>query len=119
MDHHKLLIVEDDDAFVPLIKLALRDLNFEIDVAQNGHSALEQVSQTKYDLVISDYRLPEIHGLDILKAAKKHNNNCKIILISAANADMMDSNLEDLSLLGFIQKPLSPIELRNLVTQAF
>lgn len=119
MSTHKVLIVEDDDAFLPLIKLALRDFDFDIDVANGGNSALGKILENEYELVISDYRLPEVHGLDILKAAKQRNQNCKAVLITAANADMLNTELENINLLGFIQKPLSPMELRRLVSIAF
>ncbi|MFQ5752889.1 MAG: response regulator [bacterium] len=118
MHAKKLLLVEDDKAFVNLIKVALRDLNFEFEVAKDGPSALEFLSKTRFDLIISDYRLPHIHGLDIIKAAKQNSPNCQIVLISAAAAEMMESNLEDLPLLGFLQKPFSPLQLRDLIVKA-
>lgn len=119
MSTHKVLIVEDDDAFLPLIQLALRDFDFDIDVANSGQAALLKISETQYELVISDYRLPEVHGLDILKAAMARNEECKAVLISAADTDMMTSELENINLLGFLQKPLSPLELRRLISVAF
>jgi CheY-like chemotaxis protein len=115
----KVLIVEDDEVFIPIIEIALRDLNFEMDVAQNGYAALDQLAKNKYDLIISDYRLPEIHGLDILRAAHDFNPACHTVLISAATEEMQDANLSDLNCLGFIRKPLTPMQIRELVLQAF
>jgi DNA-binding NtrC family response regulator len=115
----KVLIVEDDEVFIPIIEIALRDMNFEMDVARDGSTALARLANNCYDLIISDYRLPEIHGLDILKAAKSCNPECQTVLISAASEEMMDVDIENLNLLGFIKKPLSPIQIRNLVTQVF
>ena len=115
----KVLIVEDDLAFITLIQLALRDMNFEFDVAKEGNSALEKLLKNEYDLVICDYRIPEIHGLDILKTVKSQYPSCQTVLISAAGEDMMNTKLEDLNLLGFMQKPFSPIEFRAMVEQVF
>jgi len=115
----KVLIVEDDPPFITLIQLALRDMNFDFDVARGGNSALDRLSKSEYDLVICDYRLPEIHGLEVLKTAKKQNPSCQMVLISAAAVDMMNTRLEDLNLLGFMQKPFSPIEFRAMVERAF
>ncbi len=119
MNSKKVLLVEDDQAFVRLVQLALRDLNFDFEVAEDGQCALELLMNTQYDLVISDYRLPHIHGLKVIQAAKQSNPDSHIILISAATAEMIDSKLERFPLLGFVQKPFSPIALRNLVTTAF
>ncbi|MFQ5675609.1 MAG: response regulator [bacterium] len=115
----KVLIVEDDLPFVTLIQLALRDMNFEFDIAKEGKTALSKLACENYDLVISDYRIPEIHGLDIIKTAKKRNPQCQAGLISAAAEDMMNTNLDELNLLGYMQKPFSPIEFRSMVETAF
>ena len=115
----KVLIVEDDLPFITLIQLALRDMNFEFDVAREGSSALERLSKNEYDLVICDFRIPEIDGLEVLKTVKNQNPNCQTVLISAAGEDMMNTKLDDLHLLGFMQKPFSPIEFRAMVEQVF
>jgi len=115
----KVLIVEDDPPFITLIQLALRDMNFDFDVAREGNSALDRLSKNEYDLVVCDYRIPEIHGLEVLKAAKNQNPGCQMVLISAAAVDMMNTRLEDLNLLGFMQKPFSPLEFRAMVERAF
>ncbi|MFQ5823583.1 MAG: response regulator [bacterium] len=114
-----MLIVEDDLSFAELAKLALRNSNYQIDIADDGRSALELLSKRKYDLVISDYRLPHIDGIDVLKAAKRNNPKCETVLMSAANPNMMESSLADLKLLGFLQKPFLPAKLRDLVVQRF
>jgi len=115
----KVLIVEDDEVFVPIIEIALRDLDFEMDIAQDGYTALDQLAKNKYDLIISDYRLPEIHGLDILRAAHNFNPGCHTMLISAATEEMQDANLDELNCLGFIRKPLTPMQIREVVTRVF
>ncbi len=119
MTQYKLLVVEDDEPFVKIIDLALRGLNFDFDVVQDGEAAIEKINDTHYDLVISDFRLPKMHGLDILKAVEHKIPGCKKILVTAATEEMIDPELSGLHLLGFLKKPLSPIDLRHLVQQHF
>jgi two-component system response regulator PilR (NtrC family) len=116
MQMKKVLIVEDDLNFATYVKLALRGSNYEIDIADDGRSALDLLSKKDYDLVISDYRLPHVHGVDVLKAAKRHNPQCETVLISAAEYEKIES-VEDLNLLGFLQKPFLPAKLRELISQ--
>lgn len=118
MESKKILIVEDDRTFVSLIKLALKGLNLIFDIAPDGRDALRKLSENQYHLLITDYRLPEIHGLDILRLAEKINPNCQTILISATDAKTISINLDDFNLIGFLQKPLVPNQLRELVTKA-
>ena len=116
MNKYQVLIVEDDEAFVPLIQLALRDLNYEFDVVKDGQTALARLETNSYNLVISDYRLPYIHGLELLKAVKKMAPECNTVLITATDQEMIRPALKDLDLLAFIQKPVSPRQIRKIVT---
>ncbi len=118
MANNKILIVEDDEAFLSLIKLSLGDMELDVAVAQDGATALTRVSESSFDLIISDFRLPQIHGGEIVRAARAQNNDCQAIIISAADSATIAADLGNIELAGFLQKPLSPIDLRRLVTRA-
>ncbi|MFQ5636974.1 MAG: response regulator [bacterium] len=114
----KALIVEDDLAFITLIRLALKDLALELHVTRDGNEALALLQENIFDLVITDYRLPNADGIEIIKATAKYSPNCRIILMSATKVSSLPK-LDDLPLLGCIEKPFSPIQFRRLVTEAF
>ncbi len=114
----KVLLVEDDLAFVTLIQLALKDLDFEFHIAREGQSALAHLQKESYDLVIADYRLPRVDGVEILQAAARRNPACKAVLITAADSEELGSRLGDLPLIGLIEKPFSPIEFRRMIISA-
>ncbi len=115
----KVLLVDDDPATLELVKLALRDYRLDFDIAKEGLSALDLIRSKKYGLLICDYRLPNVHGLDLIKAAKQQNPICQILLMSASTASTIDSNLDAVSLLGFIQKPFLSVQLREMVAKVF
>lgn len=119
MDSKKVLIVEDDAPFVQLVQLTLRDFHFQLNIAKDGLSALELLNKDRYDLLICDYRLPKIDGREIIRLARAKNPDCRIVLVSAANADMIDPDIRQLPHFGFLQKPLLPIQLRTEVEKAF
>ena len=114
----QVLIVEDDLAFVALIQLALKDLDFEFHVARDGRQALELLPQRPYDLLIADYRLPHVDGVEIAKATVQRWPGCQIILISATRGGEISRHLKNLPIVGFIEKPFSPIQFRELVVKA-
>lgn len=118
MSANRVLVVEDDQSFVSLIKLALRDLNVTVEVVTDGPAALKRVAEQKFGIIISDYCLPHNHGVEILKEAKAQNENCKVILISAQDGEQMNAAIAALRPVTFIQKPLSPDELRNIVSES-
>ena len=115
MNAKKLLVVEDDPSFVALVRLSLRDLDFDVEVAEDGLVALNLLTKSRFDLVMCDYHLPHIDGAEIIKATRKSSPNSKIVLISATSANAIGSELEKLPLSGFIQKPCSPVRLREVI----
>ncbi len=115
MNSLKVLIVDDDAPFVELLKLAVRNFNFQLDVAKDGPSAIALLNKKRYDLVISDYRLPGMDGLNLVRIARNHNPECWIMLVSAAHADMISKEIKNLARFTFIQKPLSPWQIRQAV----
>ncbi len=118
MTSRKMLLVEDDQSFVQLVKLALKDLDFELEVANDGLVALNLLSKSHFDLIVCDYRLPHINGTEIIRTLTKNSPNCKVILMSAANVENLAVDLEEVPLVGILQKPCTPIELRDVVERA-
>ncbi|HEX9654617.1 MAG TPA: response regulator [bacterium] len=119
MESRQVLIVEDDAPFVELLKLTLRDFQFQFNIAKDGLSALELLNKRRYDLLICDYRLPKVDGRDIIRLARAKNPECHIVLLSAANVDMIDAEIKQLPRFGFLQKPVSPSQLRKEVEKVF
>jgi CheY-like chemotaxis protein len=113
MDSRKVLIVEDDAPFVQLVKLALRDFQFQFSTAKDGLSALDLLNKKRFDLLICDYRLPRMDGREIIRIARTTNPDCQIVLVSAADPEMIDADIKNLPGFRFIQKPISPSQLRK------
>jgi CheY-like chemotaxis protein len=118
MNSLKVLIVDDDAPFVELLKLAVRHFNFQLDVAKDGPSAIALLNKKRFDLVISDYRLPGMDGLNLVRIARNQNPDCRIMLVSAANENMISAEIKNLPHFAFIQKPLSPYQIRQAVKTA-
>ena len=63
----RILVVEDEPAAANVLAKGLREHAYAVDIAADGHAALEQVGGTDYDLVILDVLLPRINGLDLCR----------------------------------------------------
>ena len=66
----KLLIIDDDETIIFSFKTFLNEKNYNIEFAKNGKEGLEKLTQFKPDLVLADYKMPEMTGLEFIKAAK-------------------------------------------------
>lgn len=71
----KILVVDDFSTMRRIVKNILRQIGYSnIDEAEDGNGALSKLRQDKYDLVISDWNMPNMTGLDLLKAIRADGN---------------------------------------------
>jgi DNA-binding NtrC family response regulator len=79
---HKLLLVEDDAALQFTILTALEEKGYAVDAVSTTGEAMERLSDNAYPIVISDIYIDEGTGLDVLKAAKRKDPQCSVILMT-------------------------------------
>ena len=79
----KVLMVDDNVEHVQLCSEFLQKDEFDLDAAYTGGQALEKLKTKKYDIVILDYKLPDINGIDLLKKARPLGLNIPIVFVSA------------------------------------
>jgi len=111
-----ILLVDDELDIINLFTELLKSKNYEVIGFTNPLKALEDYKKNydKYIMVISDIRMPEMNGFDLVKNLKKINTNILIILMSAY--DNIDySQLKDITINEVIQKPIKIIELLSTV----
>jgi DNA-binding NtrC family response regulator len=114
--NRSILIVDDELDIVNLFIELLKSKNYEVIGFTNPINALDYYKKNydKYIMVISDIRMPEMNGFDLVKNIKKINTNILIILMSAY--DNIDySQLNELTIHEVIQKPIKITELLSKV----
>ena len=107
-----ILLVDDESDIVNLFKELLENRNYEVIGFTNPVRAFEhyKTNWNRYGLVISDIRMPEMTGFDLLKNIKKIDATICFFLMSAY--DVIEfSKLEGIKIDGFIQKPIRIKEL--------
>jgi len=114
----KILIIEDDKIFSEYLKAVLQNISSRLYFARDGDSALNILKKERPDLVITDLRLPDISGIEILAKTKEFNNQIPVIVITAF-ADMgniiqsMQQNAYDI-----FRKPFDIDRFKSAVTNA-
>lgn len=113
----KILIVDDEDVLRMLIEDTLEDLeDVEIHTAENGVDALMRLTSAPYDLVILDYMMPEMTGIEVLGELNEELKNKTPIMMLTAKAQEMDRNrAREAGARYFMPKPFSPMELLQIV----
>ncbi len=77
-------MVDDNIMMRRLIINLFRNENLEFDEASDGREGLDKISTKVYDLVITDIIMPGMEGIEMIREAKKHHPNLKIIAISGS-----------------------------------
>ena len=78
----RLLVVDDDDAFRSLVKIALTDAGFDVDEAVDGRQALEVAQKQSYGLILLDVKMPDIDGLQALKMLREITPDSDFMMIT-------------------------------------
>jgi DNA-binding response OmpR family regulator len=76
-----LLVVEDDNDFRELISMVFRDAGHAVDETGDGETALGMIKGRKYDVVLSDVKLPQMSGLEVLRETKFISPNTEVLMI--------------------------------------
>jgi EAL domain-containing protein (putative c-di-GMP-specific phosphodiesterase class I) len=78
----RVLIADDDADIRILLAQLLTDAGFEVDAASDGKDALTRIQDERYDVVVTDIAMPELGGLDLLRAVREHDLDVPVILLT-------------------------------------
>jgi DNA-binding response OmpR family regulator len=106
-----LLIVEDEEGIVQFLKQGLEEEGYQITAATNGKAGLEAFNDGKFDLLLLDWMLPKMTGLELCKAIRQMNTKVPILFLTAK--DTVQETVEGLKAGAndYIKKPFSFDEL--------
>ena len=114
----KLLVVDDERSMRELLSIVLRREGYEITLAENGRAAVDQLERGRFDLLISDIRMPDMSGVEVLRAAKRIDQDILGIMITAfASADTAIEAMR-LGAHDYLSKPFDVDELKIKVRNA-
>jgi two-component system, NtrC family, response regulator PilR len=83
MEMEKLLVVDDERSMRELLELVLKREGYSVHTAENGKRALELIRQNVYDLIISDVKMPDISGIELLAQVREISPETMVIMITA------------------------------------
>ena len=107
----KILIVEDEKGIADFLKQGLEEEGYAIEVAFNGIDGLELALTKDFDLILLDWMMPKLSGLEVCKAIRDENKNVPILFLTAK--DTIQETIEGLKAGAndYIKKPFSFEEL--------
>ncbi len=111
----KILIAEDDTQMQIALQASLGKSGYEITMVANGKSALEAIENDSFDLIISDQRMPELGGLELLNILQEKGSQIPFIMITAYGTINQAVEAMQKGASDFITKPFSVDDLVRVV----
>ena len=79
----KILLADDDPSLRRVIQYKLKQKGYEVNAVEDGEKALDELSRNRYDLLLSDIKMPGLDGLELLERSKQVQSDLEVILITA------------------------------------
>jgi len=114
----RILVVDDEERMASVVAMALGRAGYDCEICHNGDAALKMLTERGADVVVTDLKMPDMDGLELLRRIRAHQPRIPVILLTAygtvstAVAAMRDGAFD------YITKPFDNDELRALVGRA-
>lgn len=120
MDTKTILIVDDEESVLVVLKNSLMKLGheFRILTALDAGTALKFMEKYQVDLLITDYHMQGMNGLELLEMVHNVQPNTRVIFITAYGSDKVESEAKRLNIFAYLNKPLDLMTFREVVKQA-
>ncbi len=116
----RILIVEDHPSTASMLARALGQFQTPAQVltARNGQEALDQVAQGSIDVLITDFMMPGMNGLELIERLQGEKRLAHIILITAYDSPGLAATARRLKVNDYLVKPVQPARIRAIVREA-
>jgi DNA-binding NtrC family response regulator len=113
-----VLIIDDESGILDTLRILLKKEGFEVTTAQGGKAGLDQIRAGTHDIILTDVRMPQVSGLDILQAAREQDPMTPVILMTAQASLQTAIGAVNAGAFYYIQKPFANDELVAILRRA-
>ena len=114
----EILLVEDKDSLRQMLRMTLENAGYSVDEARDGAEARRRLNESRYNLVLTDLKMPRADGLEVLRAAKSADVDTAVIMLTAHGT--IDEAIQAMKegAYEFLQRPVDSRHLLMLVERA-
>ena len=119
MDKRKALVVDDEFHIVQVVSIKLKNNGFEVMTAENGSAAYDLACQNHPDIIVTDYQMPIMSGLELIEKLRQNSETAHIpvIMLTARGFSIEDDQKEQLRIAACLSKPFSPREVLQTIEE--
>jgi len=108
----KILIIDDEELICWSLKRSIEKYEgYSVTCVHSGTEAVEKAVKNKYDLIITDLRLPDLSGAEIVKKIRELNIDTPVMMMSAFLSPEVKSDITNYGIVNFINKPFQIEEI--------
>jgi two-component system alkaline phosphatase synthesis response regulator PhoP len=113
MTKRKVLIADDEIHIIHVVTIKLRNNGYEVISAENGDKAFEMACEEKPDIIVTDFQMPGMTGLELVRKLRQNETtkDIPVIMLTARGFAVEDKEKEKLDISELLSKPFSPKEL--------
>jgi DNA-binding response OmpR family regulator len=118
MAEKTILVADDESHILNVVSLKLRNAGYKVITASDGQEALELATSEKPDLLITDYHMPRLSGIELCRRLKQDAQTSTIptIMLTARGYHLEEQDPADHGIMEMMSKPFSPRHLLSTVT---
>ena len=113
-----ILVIDDDDAHRAAMVVMLEDEDYEVGDAASGEEALELLNNHTYDLIITDFKMQKIDGMELLKIITDRNPLQRVIMVTGYGSIEHAVEAIHTGALDYIPKPVDPKKLKSAIKKS-
>lgn len=119
LKNFKILVVDDDEDIRELIVTKLMLHKAVCDEAEDGIEAFEKIKNSNYDCVVTDVRMPNASGIDLVRMIRDYEGKSPRIIMMSAFTDLTNESAKNLGALGLFMKPDDLNHLVDMIENSF
>ena len=113
-----ILVIEDEAVLAKNILLYLQRLGYEVEHAATGEEGLERMGTFRPEVVVLDFQLPDINGLEVMQRIRREDNRSKVIIITGHGSEQVAVDAMKAGAYDYLSKPIVLETLRLVVDKA-
>ena len=118
MKKPRILVIDDDEAHRSAMVIMLEDEDYAVEEADSGEAAIQMIKKRAYDLIITDYKMKKIDGLELLKLINDMDPLLKVIMVTGFGSIEHAVEAIHNGAFDYIPKPVDPKKLKNTIQNA-
>jgi DNA-binding NtrC family response regulator len=119
MSKGKILVIDDEDIVRLSCSRTLVPEGYELKLAQNGAAGLKMIGEEQFDLVLTDLKMPDIDGIEVLRSVKEKWPDTEVIIITGYQTVETAVRAIKLGAFDYLEKPFTPDALIMAVSTVF